>query len=397
MKLGKKEFIAGLLLATVSTTGLMEIASIHAASREAMQTEIRFSRQLGLFDTNLLSEKNLDRQISKSAFFKALGRVLYDTAIIKSFDLKEMVLAGIIAPQRPDGNISRKEAAETVLRAVMSSQAQGILPSADQNQAKASFKDWQPEEKYLPAFDYAISSGILQGADNGKFLPDARLKVKEAMILLKRLHDLAKKFSHSNKMGLFKDVVQDHYMTIPLLNLRKAGAFDLTDLGKNLDATGHISCRDLSLMIQGILGRQDKAGHLSQLKQFSITLAEQAPATRSILAQMAGILVTALPHSESNQHILYSDVKADSSLANFLDILAKAGIRMGYNNNMFAGHEKVSRFEALGLLNRITTELEPSHATAPDLSNTQSSDNLENFKKLLQERKVRIRRILSRE
>ncbi|MDD3146349.1 MAG: S-layer homology domain-containing protein [Candidatus Riflebacteria bacterium] len=394
MLIGKKEFITGLILATITWSVNTDIAPLQAAGQKRLSAEIAFSQQIGLFDATQLNKRMLDSNITEHGFIRGLSGVLVESGLISSFDQRELINSGIIKAGTRGKSISREAACETLLRAVMHGWHNELLPHPAM-ETSLGFRDWHPEDKYKESLTFAITSGLVQGSSQGFFMPDSKLKVKEALILLKRFFDLATTSKLPTRIGLFEDVMQDHYMTGPLVNLRKAGAFDLTNLGRRLNGTGSISGEDLSKIVQGILGRLDKPAAIARVKQLEQHYRHK-DSSRNLLACMGAILTQSMPHSETNNHILYSDVKENSVVDRSLKILAKAGIRMGYNNNLFKGNERVSRFEALGLINRIITELEPAQIKISH-GKTATREDAESLKNLLIERKARIRRILSRE
>ncbi|OGK04791.1 MAG: hypothetical protein A2W80_16040 [Candidatus Riflebacteria bacterium GWC2_50_8] len=397
MLLGKKEFLAGFLMAALAGIAAFEPLSAMASAKMSLTPEIAFSQQLGLFSDLKPGSKTLNANISEADFQNGLGRVLVETGMLKSSDRNELEANGIIGPELPKDTITRQDACEAILRTVMFGWIQDSLPRPEEISSSASFKDWQPDAKYGPALDYAMLAGVIQGGSDGRFRPDDNLKVKEALWLLKRLYDLILENGSAQRFALFSDVPQDHNMTRPLLNLRNAGAFDLTNLGRKLNGNGKIKVLDLGLAIQGILARQEKTSHIKQIARIMKNSGTWRYANRKTLAHMAAVLAQATPHSETNLHILYSDVKPGTDLAESLDILAKASIRLGYNNNLFAGNEQISRFEALGVINSIISELEPG-PEQPEIETprTATSADMEAFITRLRSKRERIHRILNR-
>ncbi len=394
MLIGKKEFIAGLILATVTWSATADIAGLQAAGKHNLSAEINFSQQIGLFDATQLNAKMLESAITEQAFNRGLNGVLVESGLVPNFNLAELAETGIIKAGKARKTISRREGLEAMLRSIMHAWNNELLPRPAV-EGSLGFKDWQPEAKYNESLTFAVASGLVQGSTEGTFRPDDSLKVKEALLLMKRLFDLATTSKLPSKITLFEDVMQDHYMTGPLLNLRKAGAFDHTNLGRKLNGTGPIAAKDLSLIIQGILERLNKTAYVQRIKHLEKRSAK-TDTTRDLLACMGAALTEALPHSETNNQILYSDVKKGGAVDGALTILSRGGIRMGYNNNLFKGHERVTRFEALGLINRIISDLEPEQVR--DTSGmTATRDDFESLKKLLIERRERIHKILTRE
>lgn len=400
MSLGKKEFLAGFLIAAIAGVSALEPLSLMASAKTSLSPEVAFSRQLGLFDSQELNSRDLNGIISEGAFQSSLSRVLVETGLIKSYDRQELLFNGIINSEEPGKTITRREACEVILRTIMFAWIQDGLPRPEEVSFGGSFKDWQPDSKYGPALDYAMQTGVILGGLDGKFRPDDRLKLKEAIWFLKRLHGLISENGGEQRFALFADVPQDHYMTRPLLNLRNVGAFDLTNLGRRLNGNGGITVGDLGLLIQGILSRLNKPEHFSQIKIMLQNSGKRRAASRNVLACMTAILTRALPHGETDQQILYSDVKSGSKEADALATLAGAGIRLGYNNNIFAGNERVSRFEALGVINRIISAFEPEQPkpVQPMLGNTHSatSSDMNDFIARLRSKRERVRRILDR-
>lgn len=400
---GKKAFIAGFLAAAIAGTAAFDPLSIQASTKSVLSPEVAFSRQLGLFDQQEFSSRDLNRAISEVAFQKSLSRVLVETGVLNSYARSEMIDNGIIDSDGRKRTITRQQACETILRSIMHGWINNSLPRPEEVRPDARFKDWQPDTKYGPALDYALKTGIIQGSPDGSFRPDDSLKLKEALWLLKRLHDLIIANGNVQRFALFSDVPQDHYMTRPLINLRTAGAFDLTNLGRRLNGTGSISVRDLGLVIKGILVRNNKAQHINHIDHIIKQYGLARNANRAALARMVAVLAGSIPHYESDQQILYSDVTEGRGASDALKILARAGIRLGYNNNVFAGHETVSRFEALGVINRIISELETLSPQEPDKSaltteNSVSATNtdIEAFINRLRSKRERVRRILNR-
>ncbi len=399
MNFGKREFMAGLICAAIATTPLINTEQIFASAKnQQLQTELSFASKLGLFSHTGFSHKSLGSSISGNDFYQSLSKILHDTSILKTTSRGEMVQAGVMPTSVQKGSISRKHATEAVLRVIMLAWNNEALPLPDSEYQSVLFRDWSPDAKYRQALDYAFSNGVVQGNPDGTFRPDAPIRLQEALSLFKRLHELTGEHGSKRRMGLFSDVPQDHFMTRPLLNLRKAGAFDLTNLGKKLNGTGKILVSDLSLLLQGILRKLDSPGHIAQLKRLQKSIGSSSAVSRSDLARMAEILVLAIPHDSADTKILYSDVKPDSYLAKALDRLAKAGIRMGYSNNRFAPGEKISRFEALGVINSIINGLAITSQPEPKVQEAQEEeeDEVERLKRILINRRARVRRILNR-
>ncbi|MFZ5952152.1 MAG: hypothetical protein ACOYXC_15715, partial [Candidatus Rifleibacteriota bacterium] len=73
--------------------------------------------------------------------------------------------------------------------------------------------------------------------------------------------------------------------------------------------------------------------------------------------------------------------------------LSRAGIRLGYENNQLKGYEVVTTEEAVGMLNKI---VESAEQFRQNQGISATRNDLESFKALIEGRKARIRRILTR-
>jgi len=144
---GKKAFIAGFLATAIAGTVAIDPLSIQASTKSALSPEISFSRQLGLFDQQEFSSRDLNRNISEVAFQNSLGRVLAETGLLSSYDRNEMAFNGIIDQGNPGSTISRQAACETVLRSIMFGWIKNSLPRPEDFKADARFKDWQPIQR----------------------------------------------------------------------------------------------------------------------------------------------------------------------------------------------------------------------------------------------------------
>lgn len=396
---GKREFLAGFMVAALAGSVAFQPSAIKASAYSTSSPEIVFSRQIGLFDQYEFSRSELNRNISEVAFQNSLGKVLADTGFIAGFDRDELVRNGIISCWQPKAVITRQAACETILRTILHGWNTDRLPKPQDLTSGRHFRDWRPEAKYGQALDYAMLTGVVLGGANGRFRPNDNLKLKEAMWFFKRLHDLISKDGILNKFALFTDVPQDHFMTLPLQNLNNAGAFDQTNLGRRLNGTGNIKLQDLGLIIKGILFRLDQSGHYQQIDEIIGRYGQAHPTSRAQLAQVLAVLANAMPHFQSDQKHLYSDVKADSEVAGSLQILAKAGIRLGYKNNLFAGNERVTRYEALGVINDLIDKIDMTAAKNAQSNQSLSATDtdIESLISRLRSKRDRVRRILNRE
>lgn len=376
MLIGKKEFLAGVLMATMAVAAGTELTSSYAISSK-FSSEVEFSQSIGLFDSEHLNGSTLRSNIAEIAFYRGLNLVLTDKGIVDTYNIKNLEETGITSTASPMNSITRQKAAETILRAMMRAQSNGMIdvPNAD---TKVAFKDWNPDAKYQNILAYAVKNNIIKGAGGNKFKPDKKLSVKEALIFLRRLYEMevtpAKKvdtginqlllakgeraiFIEPDLSKFFNDISDNNAMSDKLKKLINAGAFDYTQLNHEISLTRSISTQDMALVCKGML---TKTGNQKLISNIDTICSGQKTVTRDTLAKIGAVMTTTYPHKEFNIIATYKDVEAGSPTDAALRELSKSGIRMGYADSNFKGAEKVSRFEAFSLLETIVGENVPT-------------------------------------
>lgn len=390
-------FLSGLLAATLSVAGFFSIDQIQAAGGQLKQ-EIKFARQIGIYDSTNYSAKMLNRPISESAFYLGLSSVLHELGIVATTSPREMKRAGIMPALSSGLYITRKSACEGIFRAIHHGIDCGAIISSSDRQTFQPFYDWIVEEKYMAGLNIAIEKGIIKGMPNGRFSPLTQLKTRDALILFKRIHD-AFSGSHASKSASENIVANEEEIQVAagksmsLERLQKAGAFSQLKSHLDLQNENPISLGDLNTMLQGILHQAERPAFISELKYLTRNMKPQKPVSRGKFAYMASTLVRALPTQQVDSHILYADVDTKSGLGRALSFLSRTGVRLGYENNILKAHEYVSTTEALGVIDKI---LENAEQMNIDTASAATRSDFEQFKSLIEARKARIRRILNR-
>lgn len=400
--LAKKEFLAGMMLALFAVATAVNIGSVYAVATQKSIPEVEFSQKLGLFDASRLSDKVLKSNISELAFHRALNVVLVKIGIVRKYNMSELVELGIVRDGATNGTISRQGAAKTILRAIVHGWYREAL-RRDGIKNINPFKDWKIEERYREPLTYAIQHNIFRGSADGKFNPNGKLKVREALSFLMRLYEDATGVRETSG-AVFPASTQESGESIELLGkenekefaaqferLKKAGAFDLTNFGGKIRGDSAVLTIDLGNMFLGILKNLNSPAYVSQVKYYAQTSTETY-ANRDLLACMATSLVEAIPHRVFDEKVVYSDVAPSCEVDYALNNLARAGIKMGYTDSMFKGYERISFYEAFGLVDKVLTEMQPPITKA---SMSMTTDEVEAWKQNLIKRKNRVRKILS--
>lgn len=386
MLIGKKEFIAGILMATISVSAATKLTSLYAVEN-GFSSEVEFSQRIGLFDSERLSEKTLKSNIAEIAFYRGLSLILVDKGIVSSFNPSHLESLGITNTAAPMCSITRQKATETIFRALMFANSRGII-SIPNRSKDIEFMDWTPNEKYQDTAVFAIKNNVLKGVGQNVFKPSKKLTVREALILLQRLHELdikqvafdtatEKKMEKTAKkkqkadvtipespksktiyiepevQKFFKDISVTNPMADTMKKLINAGAFDITSLNHEANLPKSIKVSDFVKICKGMMNKAGKPEVCSQVEAAVGSAKADEAISRDTVAMIGSAIVDAYAHKEYNINPNYSDVAADSSTGKALQHIAKAGIRMGYPDGSFKGNEKVSRYEAFNLLNII--------------------------------------------
>lgn len=375
MLIGKKEFIAGLLIATLSVSAATQLTSLYAIDKQ-VSSEVEFSQKVGLFDSERLSAKTLKSNIAEIAFYRGLNLILANMGIVDSFNTANLESLGITNTTSPMSSITRQKATETILRALMHANSRGNI-SINTRSKDIVFKDWKPSDKYQDATAFAIENNIIRGVGQNLFKPSKKLTVREALILFQRIYELktqpAKVSSSKNIQGstakskdletktvyiepeiekFFKDVSPSNAMAETMKKLINAGAFDLTVLNNEASLPKSIKISDFVLVCKGILNKVSEFEVCKSVDDIVSSLNSDEALTRDTLAEIGSVMADIYPHQVYDIKASYADVE-NAYVEDALKVLGRSGIRMGYSDGTFKGSEKVSRYEAFNLLSVI--------------------------------------------
>ncbi len=374
----KKEFIAGLLVAAISVSAATNISSLYAVERK-YTSEVEFSQRIGLFDSELLSEKTLKSNIAEIAFYRGLNLILVDKGIVKNFNTNHLEDLGITNTTDPMKSITRQKAAETILRAMMHAQNNGKI-KVPENIKEVYFKDYIPDAKYRKMMSYAIHKGVLKGLNRNNFKPNKKLSVREALFFLRDLYELELKpsdlpvkketvvkpivskpstevqpktktvYIEPDISKFFKDVSNTNPLAETIKKLINAGAFDTVDLNHELNLPKSIKNSDFAEICKSMIRKTGKSEMIDRIVEIENSVVPQEALSRNTAVRMGAVMTDVYPHKDFNIKVNYKDVAANSLEEKALKEVAKAGIKMGYSDGNFKGKEKVSRYEAFSLL-----------------------------------------------
>jgi hypothetical protein len=378
---GRAFFICGLLISIIVSATCLIPEGIEASSESH---DLRFARQLGLYDSVRLSKQMLKQPISEAAF-------------LRIYSFSEMKRFGIMQQNPLNRPLLRRHAAESIFRAIMHGLGNGMIKDKYGSDFFQPFQDWIIEPKYMSGLNAAIKSGVITGMNNGRFGPDVALKTSDALTLFRRLFNAFNKKQKSvtaKKTIITRKIVkkQRRVKGYSFGKLHYAGAFAVIDQNKFIDPTSRLSIENLSALVTGILSRHQKQAYLSELKFYMSSQNPENFAKRKHLAFISSILLRALVRVEYGTYTLYSDVEPESSLFRALDFLGRSGIVMGYTDHRFAGDEYITTGETLSVMQKIVEQAKVSRSG----KRMATKDDVESFKNLLKSKRARVRRILNR-
>ncbi|MBF0500492.1 MAG: S-layer homology domain-containing protein [Candidatus Riflebacteria bacterium] len=392
-------FLIGTLAAGVMTATSFDLRGLEAVSERItearMAPELRLGVDIGILDASDIRFGLVDVAIVRRDFGRVLKQTLQMLGAPAGSELSDLESTGIFELGNPRKSISRKQALETLCRAVIHLADSGFinLPAP----CDTGFKDYAPPPKYQAALAFLRSKGVARGYQSGYFGIEKNLTKREAVYLLYRLYEqtAADMMSRTKKTDFFfVDIPTDHPVMASIKTVYDAGGFERIPLKASFDGNRPLLRRDAVLLMKGILAkRAHNTGDVSIEVQDpfeALNRAEFAVLIEGLLAKTEN-----LASSTEFTPATYVDVAAGSPESRALEALSKRGIQLGYGNGYLRGDESVTWFEAVGVLASVasvcgdTTKVDESGDPA-------GHDDFEKYAEMLRSKKARIRSILDR-
>jgi hypothetical protein len=356
--------------------------------------------RLGI-DTGLISLSDCNRRYLNSAcrtetFNQKLGIMLEQIGALEDTDADNLAKAGII--NSFSGRISRKATVETLARTTIFLAHKRLikLPLED----ATTYRDYRIPAKYSQAIKYMQQKFVVRGYSNRSLGAGKNLTNREAIFFIYRLYEsvAAEMMSKHNSEGIrFVDIPLSHPIMNSIDMLTQVGAFDKVMLKPAFDGDSNITKQELNDIIEGIFERNNL--ELDEIRIKTIFAEETSPVVNR--KQLAMILEYLLSFSNTTssytRSLSYNDISMDSAEYQTLKNLAKAGIKLGYNNGLFKGSEKVTWFETIKTIAEIMKNFRGGNKQAnvePDRLATR--DDILRFTDILKAKQARIRSILNR-
>lgn len=364
----------------------------------SLPRELRLGSEIGIIDQNQLSSKQLRSTISRGKFSQLLARTLNLLGNSKIENASQLAQSGIFNGSPSRNRISRKTTIEAICRAAIYMADKKAIKFT--NEKPARYRDYIAPEKYQRALNYLQKKYILRGYSNGFVGAKRYLSLKEAVYFLFRFYEaVSSDLMNKNKniTGIkFVDISTNHPIMRKVNALTSAGAFDIVKLRPSLDGNSFITAQDLALIAEGILKRNQKNVDLIRMKTIFAGKRMSLPANRRELALVMEYLISSLEKNSATdtKAYKYKDVKENTPEAEALSFLTKHNIILGYPNGVFAGSERITWFESIGLIYEVTKSKVAASPVKTQRLAVRS--DIERFEAILKAKKARIRKILSK-
>jgi hypothetical protein len=373
-----------------------------------MSPEVRLSYNLELLSSKAFKPYNWTSPITRGDFDKALHKAMQLIGMPHSENTASMAKIGIISRKALKRAIRRKEAFAKMFAALefLSKYDYVSLPAVEE--AKINFADYKTPAEHKRAMGYLVNRGVIRGFTDGNLHADRSLINRDCVFLVSRLYEAVssdRKNAAKQSRLTFIDLPTNHWIITLVERIDSAGAFTYVKLGPKFDGDSWLNVSELAGMVSGILVHFNRSDILPQVNALCERVNRKDEPDRKFLAQLLAIMLRGLSHlypsvNEKTQ-IKYTDIKAGSPLEYDLMAIANYGIQLGYVGGRFAGHEKITRFEAIGTIHAAIKEIIDTECDfpKPDGSNkilASKPFDVDDFVARIHEKQARIREILSR-
>lgn len=382
MNSGRKQFLvgalAGLLLIALTLDGRALVAAVsQTLALHQMPEEIRQGYDLELLPHSAFTVGAWKEEIPSRDFELAVQKTLQLLGSPVAARLTDLAEAGILPRKGNRAVILRREAFETVFRAVIHLWNEGLLPPPTVSGNRRRFGDYTPPQAYRQAMAFLYDTQVVRGYEDGRLRVRRPLTNRDCIFLLSRFYRAASAGSgqataataRPEPAGIsFLDLSTESWLTEPIRRLDDAGAFAFTRLGPRLAGDRPMSMADAAGMVSGILARFDRSASLAAIQEIVGEGSPVRSTTRGQLARLGSILGAAFTPGDLAGDFPYVDLPPDSPEGKALRQMSGLGIRMGYPTGRFAGNETVTRFEIIGTLHAVLRIVLPegTMAAAPD-------------------------------
>ncbi|MBI3037786.1 S-layer homology domain-containing protein [bacterium] len=404
----KKYFLAGAAAAGFWVASTFEINSLEALSKipwKSYSPEIRLAYDLGLINPSFIQSDLWDSGITRRNFSVGLAQALQLIGCPAGSTLRDLEESGIFKIRSPELRLSRREAIEALCRAANYLSENGFISLGVEGRGK--FADYKVPNKLKHAMGFLEERKIVKGYQDGKLHVLRQTSNREAICLLYRFYEqTSMAIAHGKKREgcYFVDLPMDHPIMESVNLLEKAGAFEFISLGSSFDGYNSMTVGDAAGMVSGVLKRCQKGAFLGQIQNIIRECESSSFLTRGKLVFLMEILIKSANVPDGNEiEIAYCDVSTEAKETIALESLAKAGIKFGYSDGRFAGHEVVSRIEIVKTIEAVIkqvglspSEEEPVSQLIPTIQNYPVKTDFENFSNMIRSKQAFIHKLLTR-
>lgn len=400
MKQANRYFVSGaafavILLGLFMGNTMMQL--VFASPLGHLPRELRLAVESNLISAGQTSSSNLRSRISRSQFASQLGNAMKLLGEVETSDSAALKAAGLFNSSSR-ATLTRGEVLETLARATLFFAYKDMITMP--SEAPVNFRDYRIEQKYSQAVAYLQQKFVARGFPDGSFGKNQQLTFKQSVFFIYRFYEAisADMMNKRPDTGIrFVDLPLNHPVMDSISALTKAGAFDRVFLRSSLDGNSYIKSGELSDIATGIFARARLEIDHIRLRTIFSHHSSASEVKRSELAILLDYVLTSLcPATEATTTYLYSDVARTEPEYTALARLSSAGIRMGYNNNVFAGHESVTWFETINLLKQVIDKTESGTGSSSEPDKLATKDDINRMIAVIRARREKVHKILTR-
>lgn len=400
MKQVNRYFVSGAAFAVVLLglfMGNTMMQLVFASPLGHLPRELRLAVEANLISVEQTSSNNLRNRISRSQFASQLGTALNLLGEVETSDSAALKATGLFNSNSRTA-LTRGEVLETLARATLFFAHKDMIKMP--SEAAVDFRDYAVEQKYSQAIAYLQQKFVARGFPDGSFGKNRHLTFKQSVFFIYRFYEAISADMMNKKLDTgirFVDLPLNHPVMGSISVLTKAGAFDRVFLRSSLDGNSYIKSGELSDIISGVFARaRIEIDHIRMRTIFS-DHSSSSEVNRSELAVLLDYVLSSLcPAPEIRKTYLYSDVPRTAPEYTALGRLSAAGIRMGYNNNLFAGHESTTWFEAINLLRQVIDKTESGTGRISEPDKLATKDDINRIIAVIRAKREKVHQILNR-
>lgn len=362
MKRFSKSYLSGVFVAVIVVAlfaGENLLSSLTASNSVGdLPREIRLSAELGLISHNQSKSSSfLKRSVTGKDFANLTSNIMSMLGHQNS-SVSYLVKSKIISTNQLNSKLTRKDAFEILAHLCIDLSTH--FPLQYPNVSAKSYKDYTIPGKFAAQAAYLQNRFIVNGYSAYYLGSSRHLSAREMIYFLYRFYEAVSLdiISSRNSAPIsFIDLLNTHPILPAIRNLSAHGAFDTLLLRPAFDGNAFIEDQEIKEMLFGILERKGFTFNTGKVDKLFTSKRINNYTTRKEFSLVLEYLLDTASRTDLSASINYKDVSLNSREHSALIKIAGCGIIMGYGDKTFRGKERITRFEVVNVLNKITSIL----------------------------------------